>query len=95
MDFYEAQEQAHKKTKKLGFLFLLSVIFVMLAVGLLFVVLFYQGSSYLTPSGAQFSVTDLPWEPFAAGALIAGMTPLPPSSLRAKSKNARTSKQER
>ncbi len=82
MDFYEAQEQAHKKTRKLGFLFFISVIFVMVAVGLLFVGLFYQGSSYLGSSGAPLSITDLPWEPFAAGALIAGMTILVPFSYK-------------
>ena len=48
MDFYEAQEEARKKTRKLGFLFTLSVLFVMIAVGILFVIIFYQGNAYLS-----------------------------------------------
>ncbi len=79
MDFYEAQEKAHKKTRLLGFFFILSVMMVMLAVGALTVLLFSQASTRLSPSGgAPFDWANLPWEVFLTGAGAAGLTVLVP-----------------
>jgi len=70
MDFYQAQEAAHKKTKWLGFGFFLSVLAVMLAVGGLVSVLFWK---YAQPQGSPFPV-----EVFAIAAVGAAVTVLVP-----------------
>jgi|GEM_PF-3710252 len=62
MDFYEAQDQAHQKTRKLGFLFALSVIIVMVCVGLLSVILFSSVTSYLKISEGALNWGGIPWE---------------------------------
>ena len=70
MDFYQAQEEARKKTKWLGFGFFLSVLAVMVAVGGLISVLYWK---YMLIEGASF-----PLEVFGVAALGAAGTILVP-----------------
>ena len=70
MDFYQAQEDARKKTKWLGFGFFLSVLAVMAAVGGLISFLYWN---YALPEGAHF-----PWEVFGGAAVVAAVTVLIP-----------------
>ena len=70
MNFYQAQEDARKKTKWLGFGFLLSVIAVMVLIGLLFVV--------IVQNNRQLMQEGFPLEVFIGSSLVAGCTIMVP-----------------